>query len=428
MMRLILSKVIAVAVVISAVSWSCNDGDNLCERVDCGQNSVCKIIDGNQICVKENLCEGEVCSNHGECEERDGEIACVCDYGYHSEGVACVEDETDEPCKEINCSGHGQCELQGDTPVCECDEGYINHWTTNCVPIPLPENCDESNWCLQNSPTTEILTDIWGNEKDNIWAVGLNGTIIHWDGKTWLEVSSGTRSHLSGIWGANSNYIWAVGGDGTTIHWDGRDWNTVESNTDWLLKCVWGASPEDIWAVGSSPYPENKGILHWNGDIWTKVNLEMELSCIWGSAKDDIWAAGWGGVVVHWDGRTWQQWFDGATDYDYYGIWGINSDDVWIVGQHFFFEVGISAHWDGECWSSHCNCYGTSPIQPFLDVWYNAPGNIWVSGYWGGIFYGDGIEWEKMYQGDFRSLHGIWGIENEVWVVGNFGTILHHRF
>ncbi len=39
-----------------------------------------------------SLCEGVDCSGHGVCEVRNGAAVCICDAGYHSEGLECVED------------------------------------------------------------------------------------------------------------------------------------------------------------------------------------------------------------------------------------------------------------------------------------------------------------------------------------------------
>lgn len=33
------------------------------------------------------------------------------------------------------------------------------------------------------------LSGIWGTAADNIWAVGLNATVLHWDGEEWLKVT-----------------------------------------------------------------------------------------------------------------------------------------------------------------------------------------------------------------------------------------------
>lgn len=37
-------------------------------------------------------CEGVTCSGHGSCRIVDGQAACICDAGYHAEGLYCVED------------------------------------------------------------------------------------------------------------------------------------------------------------------------------------------------------------------------------------------------------------------------------------------------------------------------------------------------
>jgi len=204
----------------------------------------------------------------------------------------CMHADGGHMCTGISCSGHGRCEMKENSPICVCDEGYKDHWAIYCVPNPLPETCNETNWCLQNSiPTTETLTDIWGDDRSNIWAIGLNGTTIHWDGSTWMEVTNGIGSDLLGVWGASKDCVWAVGAYGTIIRWDGSYWNKIESSTDWLLEGVWGASPDNIWAVGCNPISGMPSIIHWDGVNWSEVdigtgNRTPSFCCVWGSRKE----------------------------------------------------------------------------------------------------------------------------------------------
>jgi len=82
-------------------------------------------------------CEGIDCGGNGQCVVAGGDTAvCMCDAGYHAEGLECVENVPGEECSGVDCSGHGTCVVvQDDTPypVCICDEGYHNEGDTNCV-------------------------------------------------------------------------------------------------------------------------------------------------------------------------------------------------------------------------------------------------------------------------------------------------------
>ncbi len=87
---------------------------------------------------KKDACGDVDCSGHGRCAlVGDSETVCLCDAGYHSEALSCVQDQPGEECSGVDCSGHGTClVVQADPayPVCFCDEGYRTEGKTNCVP------------------------------------------------------------------------------------------------------------------------------------------------------------------------------------------------------------------------------------------------------------------------------------------------------
>jgi hypothetical protein len=59
--------------------------------------------------------------------------------------------------------------------------------------------------------STQSLYSVWGTSAINIYAVGLNGTILHYDGTTWTAESSGTTNKLNAVWGVSETNIYAVG-------------------------------------------------------------------------------------------------------------------------------------------------------------------------------------------------------------------------
>jgi hypothetical protein len=62
---------------------------------------------------------------------------------------------------------------------------------------------------------------------------------------------SGTSESLYGVWGASSSNVFAVGSQGTILHYDGSTWSTMASGTtSWELTAVWGASASDVYSVG----------------------------------------------------------------------------------------------------------------------------------------------------------------------------------
>jgi hypothetical protein len=50
--------------------------------------------------------------------------------------------------------------------------------------------------------TTNQLDSVWGSSASDIFAVGIGGTILHYDGSTWSPLKSGTRPKSSLLYGA----------------------------------------------------------------------------------------------------------------------------------------------------------------------------------------------------------------------------------
>ena len=111
---------------------------------------------------------------------------------------------------------------------------------------------DGVSWSPVSGVTTSTVYGIWGASSDNVFAVGAGGTILHYDGTAWSTMTSGTTSDLYGVWGSSSTDVFAVGDGGTILHYDGSAWSAMTSGTTSRLHGVWGSSSSDVFAVGDS--------------------------------------------------------------------------------------------------------------------------------------------------------------------------------
>ena len=59
--------------------------------------------------------------------------------------------------------------------------------------------CGADNWCQRNPLQGSSLHGVWGSGANDVWAVGFDGTILHWDGSAWKSVESDTRASLQGV-------------------------------------------------------------------------------------------------------------------------------------------------------------------------------------------------------------------------------------
>ena len=144
------------------------------------------------------------------------------------------------------------------------------------------------------------LRGVWGHSAGDVFAVGIAGTILHYDGSVWTSMTSGVTAGLTAVWGSSASDVFAVG-DGVILHYDGSTWNVMGTHGDYRFEGVWGSSSSDVFAVGSGGI-----ILHFDGSVWIPMS-----SCsseyiwdIWGSTGTDVYAAGEEGIL-HYNGSTW---------------------------------------------------------------------------------------------------------------------------
>jgi hypothetical protein len=167
-----------------------------------------------------------------------------------------------------------------------------------------PYRFDGERWTDQSERprTAPALRGVWGSSASDVWAVGDDGRILHFDGAAVTRVESATSATLHAIWGSAADDVRAVGDAGTIVRWDGRAWALEPSGTEEPLYAIWGSSPREVWAGGSAGT-----MLHHDGSAWSRVHsdLRQPISAIHGSARDDVWAGAIGGELTHFDGRSW---------------------------------------------------------------------------------------------------------------------------
>jgi len=168
-------------------------------------------------------------------------------------------------------------------------------------------------WTPMSSGTTQTLYGVWGSSGSDVFAVGSNGTILHYNGSTWSSMTSGTTNALLGVWGSSGTDVFAVGGysdssyHGTILHYNGSTWSAMPNGAAYYLYGVWGSSADNIFVVGGYAYLDtseppmpyypvytNGIFLHYNGSSWSSMpsGTAYPLYSIWGSSADDIFAVG----------------------------------------------------------------------------------------------------------------------------------------
>ncbi|WP_438045046.1 hypothetical protein [Sorangium sp. So ce128] len=94
-----------------------------------------------------------------------------------------------------------------------------------------------------DSPTSVLLGGVWGSGPDDVFVVGDEGTIAHYDGESWQVTLLDSGEHLQAVWGSGPEDVFAVGLESAILHYDGERWRRMEAPTLASLYGVWGSAP-----------------------------------------------------------------------------------------------------------------------------------------------------------------------------------------
>lgn len=109
----------------------------------------------------------------------------------------------------------------------------VQHWNGSelaCIPLPV-------------HASSSVLFGLWGSNPNDIWIVGFLGTLLHWNGDT-LEVKIvpkhryrredaqqekiiPVQQQFQAVWGQHPNDIWLVGSENTIAHYEKNKWKPL---------------------------------------------------------------------------------------------------------------------------------------------------------------------------------------------------------
>lgn len=168
--------------------------------------------------------------------------------------------------------------------------------------------------CGMNALLEGAITKIWGTEANNLYVVGREGTIVHYNGQNWKKLQSHTSSPINDIWGTynikDDAYLIlctaSISGSEKKllqIHSDGSvteiDWSSQNKN----LHSVWFQDATNIFLCGGGVYVRNR-----LGEYTKFTELPaITTNSIRGQGINDIFVVGDFGVLAHYSGTSWRQ-------------------------------------------------------------------------------------------------------------------------
>ncbi len=247
---------------------------------------------------------------------------------------------------------------------------------------------------------------LWGAAKDDVYAVGAAGTLVHWNGGSWTVQASpvtGTPD-LHSVFGIDAKHIWLVGWSGAMAKFDGIGWQTVPMlsgnvNLNGVFAANKAGGGQDVWAASASGL--FKVVNSGGGSGLQKYNPSPygNFMAIHGSDSDHIWAVGMYGSAAMWDGSVWKSQSSG-TSIALRGVWAAGPSDVFAVG-----ESGQILRSDGQNWKS----MASPTAQTLYSVWGSSSSDVWAAGAGGVLLHFDGKKWTKQDLGKVdKILLAVW--------------------
>ena len=318
------------------------------------------------------------------------------------------------------------CTLPGSTGAAACYGGVCTACSADL------EGCTFSDWLAMTPATTTVdLNAIWVAQDPpgefDAYAVGTNGSVLHYDGAAWSTVPSTPTiaTALRAVWGSDARNVFAVGDGGVVLQLANGAWTmTVASSAD--LYGVWGSSASDVFAVDRGiPLVQPAAVHHFDGASWTAFapqpvlpsNTSLRAICGTRSGSiDKLIVVGSGGYAAVFDGSTWTSSTPVAPPLN--SVWCNNASDAFAVGDN-----SAIAHYAGT-WSAQL----ASPVSPLLGVWGASSNDVYaISGVTTGkVFHYDGATWSQL-NVTLPLNTGIAGsLTMDVFVVGKAGAITRH--
>ncbi len=285
-----------------------------------------------------------------------------------------------------------------------------------------------NTWLLEAEvPTQEDLLSIWGANRNQIWAVGWNGTIVHYNGTAWVQETSNTSVPLTSIHGwADPNadpaappaFLFATGWDGTLLSrnldgtWvDAKPGLTIEED----LFAVSVPRSTNALAVGDSGR-----VLGWDGAAWQIIPFLVPsdfppndlieprgaLKAVWSQTNGTrYYLSGSGGAIYRsTNGFLRFDALDSAVGDPLRGIWGTGNSNVYVVGLD-----SLILRFGGGQWNEIRNNGADELPTTFLfGITGTSPDDITVAGWRGHVFRFNGERWSQETTETTKDFRAIW--------------------
>ncbi len=149
-----------------------------------------------------------------------------------------------------------------------------------------------------------IITALWGGfkeptglqaiyafSKNDVWAFSEAGSYAHYDGLTWKsEYVTERQGGITKMWGSDPDNIFFIGTNGTMTHYNGTTFTLMPTGTSIELLDITGTDDKTVWISGYNPNDYKRIFMKYENGTFQVISRKL-IYAIWAnpSNPDQIW-------------------------------------------------------------------------------------------------------------------------------------------
>jgi len=197
--------------------------------------------------------------------------------------------------------------------------GYMRYYNGNFIELTIPIILQ--GWSINK---------LWGTSSSDLYAVGNNGNIAHYQNGGWTKIESGTSIDFQDIWGAdnkNGNFIKYIAADNHMLKlYEDNKVESVNFTQNMILLSIWGKTPYLLYTAG------NGTVLYKNYEWETLNNSSVNhMYRVRGQEYNDVFGiSSPGNIINHFNGYSWSS-IETESENKYWSI-SVSGNTIVAVG------------------------------------------------------------------------------------------------
>ena len=247
-----------------------------------------------------------------------------------------------------------------------CGQSYTGSYPTKSIivfgknDILISFGSQVTHYNGKNQLKTECIpvsvNKLWGTTSNNLYAVGNNGGIAHYQNGVWTKLESGTDVNLRDVWGSpDGSVVWAAGfedsygtvflrstssGFEKVLEISSPNIPHPINQITHVFKSLWTDKADTVYlgAIGRVYATPKNTTGYAKENIWwdyaNQTKYPPETNIIRGTAGNDIFVAGYLQSIRHWNGASWKDYPEIEGDGTWRGM-TVKGNLVIAVGENF---------------------------------------------------------------------------------------------